>query len=177
MSAALEQRILYLERRIERLERRRGGVPQAFGRSLMAADDSGPVQTVQTQLDALTWADGIPVLYHYGYFASPPIGTDFHLSFLDGDRSKAVIVASNNQDARFTGAALADAGLFAHGLLFHLTASGFLVTGNTTHTGNYTLNGDQHATGAVIGGYGGGDQVGLQTHFHPSNGAPPGPGS
>jgi hypothetical protein len=29
-----------------------------------------------------------------------------------------------------------------------------------------TLSGDLHVSGAVIGGYGGGDQVGLQTHTH-----------
>jgi hypothetical protein len=29
-----------------------------------------------------------------------------------------------------------------------------------------TINGDLHATGAVIAGFGGGDQVGLQTHKH-----------
>ena len=30
----------------------------------------------------------------------------------------------------------------------------------------YTIHGDLHVTGAVIAGYGGGDQVGLQTHTH-----------
>lgn len=32
--------------------------------------------------------------------------------------------------------------------------------------GKVTLKGDLHVTGAVIAGYGGGDQVGLQTHRH-----------
>ncbi len=33
-------------------------------------------------------------------------------------------------------------------------------------TPTYTIHGDLHVTGAVIGGYGTGDQVGLQTHTH-----------
>lgn len=40
-----------------------------------------------------------------------------------------------------------------------------------------TINGDLHVTGAVIGGFGGADQVGLQTHEHSANNTPPTPGS
>lgn len=43
--------------------------------------------------------------------------------------------------------------------------------------GNLTVNGFIHSNGAVIAGFGTGDQVGLQTHTHPSNGSPPTPGS
>lgn len=35
-----------------------------------------------------------------------------------------------------------------------------------TAPGTMTVSGDLHVTGAVIAGYGGGDQVGLQTHEH-----------
>jgi len=35
-----------------------------------------------------------------------------------------------------------------------------------TNDGNAVLTGNLHVTGAVIAGYGGGDQVGLQTHTH-----------
>jgi hypothetical protein len=40
-----------------------------------------------------------------------------------------------------------------------------------------TINGDLHATGAIIAGFGGADQVGLQTHHHPGNNLPPTPGT
>jgi len=39
------------------------------------------------------------------------------------------------------------------------------------------LTGDLHVTGAVIGGFGGADQIGLETHTHPANGDPPTPGT
>lgn len=41
----------------------------------------------------------------------------------------------------------------------------------------FTSAGDLHVTGKVIAGFGGVDQVGLQTHTHPGNGQPPTPGS
>ncbi len=46
------------------------------------------------------------------------------------------------------------------------------ITKNTTtkifidQQGHVTITGDLHVTGAVIAGYGGGDQIGLQTHKH-----------
>lgn len=46
----------------------------------------------------------------------------------------------------------------------------------TTATG-FKITGDLDVTGRVIGGFGTPDQVGLQTHTHPSNGAPPTPGT
>lgn len=41
----------------------------------------------------------------------------------------------------------------------------------------FTAAGDLHVTGKVIAGFGGVDQVGLQTHTHPANGQPPTPGT
>ena len=46
-----------------------------------------------------------------------------------------------------------------------------------TPASTVTVSGDLHATGAIIAGYGGSDQVGLQTHTHPANGQPPTPGT
>jgi hypothetical protein len=46
-----------------------------------------------------------------------------------------------------------------------VTASGSLPITLTAET--TVVNGDMHVTGAVIAGYGGNDQVGLQTHEHP----------
>jgi hypothetical protein len=52
-----------------------------------------------------------------------------------------------------------------------LTPSGVTLKGNIAVTGNIT------ATGSIVAGEGGSDQAGLQTHTHPSNGAPPTPGT
>ncbi len=69
------------------------------------------------------------------------------------------------------------------------TPTGFVVSGNLTIEGNLQLGGSIEAvaggayagniktSGNIIAGFGGGDQVGLQTHTHPSNGSPPTPGT
>jgi phage gp45-like len=172
MLAMLAQKVAALERQIDALARRRGS-PFALARSTMNVNDSGPVQTVQAQLDALSVRDNVPLLYHYGFFSAPPIGADLHVAFLDGDRSKAVVIATNHQSYRMKGVAPGDAGLYAQGALIHLTGAGIAVAGNVAHTGNYTLTGNLSVTGSVTAGAGGADQVGLQTHKHPSNNTPP----
>lgn len=66
---------------------------------------------------------------------------------------------------------------------FHLTTQDGVViqsdgSGNLNATaGTMTLHGNLNVTGSVIGGFGGPDQVGLQTHGHPANNAPPTPGT
>lgn len=71
--------------------------------------------------------------------------------------------------------------LNADGTLKLAAAGGFVLqtdgSGNVAITpggGTVTLNGALHATGAIIAGFGGADQVGLQTHAHfgTSGGAP-----
>jgi hypothetical protein len=54
-----------------------------------------------------------------------------------------------------------------------LTPSGIVIT----TTGAVKINGNLQVTGSIISGQGGADQVGLQTHTHPSNGSPPTPGT
>jgi phage gp45-like len=95
------------------------------------------------------------------------------VAFLDGDRSKAVVIATNHQGYRMKGIAPGDAGLYAQGAIVHLSADGIGLTGNVAQTGNYTLTGNLAVTGSVIAGVGGADQVGLQSHRHPSNNTPP----
>ena len=184
MSVMLEARIAMLEymvasqaRQISALSARRGS-PFALARTTMAPDDSGAVQTVQAQIDALSRRDNIPILYHYGFFSSPPAGADLHLAFLDGDRSKAVAVASNHQSHRMTGAAPGDSGLYAQGALIHLTSGGIIVTGNITHTGNLTVKGSISATGEVTARSGGGSVTLSRHHGHNAGSStPPTPGT
>jgi phage gp45-like len=172
MIVLLAEKVARLERQVDALSRRRG-TPFALARSTMDVNDSGVVQTVQAQLDALSVRDNIPVLYHYGFFSAPPVGADLHVAFLDGDRSKAVVIATNHQSHRMQGIAPGDAGLYAQGAIVHLSASGIGLTGNVAHAGNYTLTGNLSVTGSVIAGAGGSDQVGLQSHRHPANNTPP----
>jgi phage gp45-like len=148
---------------VDTLARRRGS-PFALGRSTLAVNDVGPVQTVQVQLDAISLADNVPLLYGFGTTGSPPISTDMHLAFLDGDRSKALVIASGHQTYRLRGLGVGDSALYdIRGAYCWLTAAGPAVN---CAGQPMTVTGDLHVTGAVIAGYGGADQVGLQTHKH-----------
>ena len=49
----------------------------------------------------------------------------------------------------------------------------FSASGITIQAPTVTVQGDLHATGAVIAGYGGADQVGLQTHGHSASNTAP----
>ena len=159
----LELRIAALERMVDRLQRRIG-VHFAPGRLTLGVDDTGVIQLAQVQLDALSLRHDVPVLYNYGFTSNPPLQADMHVCFMDGDRTKAAVIASNHQKYRLANLGLGDSALYdVRGANFWLAAAGPMVTcaGNPM-----TVNGDLHVTGAVIAGYGGSDQVGLQTHKH-----------
>lgn len=74
-----------------------------FARTTTPPTDTGSVQTVQIKLNALTVRDGTPVLYHFGFAACLPIGSDVALVTVSGDTSNGAIVASNHQASRPTG--------------------------------------------------------------------------
>ncbi len=164
MSAALEARIAALERRVAELTRRQS-VPGTLAKSTLAPNDAGAVQQVQATWEAgYSSRDNIDVLYHYGFSAAPPIGTDLHLAFIDGSKSKPVVVATGHQTYRLRGISSGDVALYdSRGVSIWLTASGPVVTCNGLPM---TVNGDLRVTGQVFAGYGGADQVGLQTHKH-----------
>jgi phage gp45-like len=171
----LERRVAFLERQVDRLLSRRD-LTFTAARSTMVPDESGAVQKVQAQLDPLSVRDGIPVLYHYGFFSSPPVGTDMHICFLNNSRSDAVVVASNHQEFRFNGAASGDAGLYANGKKIHLNQGGIEVTGDISQSGNQTITGDLYVTGEIIGRHGGAS-VTVTQHRHPADDTPPTPGT
>jgi phage gp45-like len=176
MSAAFERRIALLELAVRRLQRRHGS-PFGMARSTAAPDDSGAVQTTQMQLDPLSTREAVPMLFHYGFGSVPPVGSDYIVCYIDGDRSKAVAIASGNQGTRMTGMVASDAWLAGHGWSIVITGTGIAIKGNATLQGNIAVTGSLTATGAIIAGFGGGDQVGLQTHEHPEDDAPPNPGT
>lgn len=168
MSTSLEAMVAMLAHKVATLERQIGAqlvrrpAPFALARSTLAVNDTGPVQTVQAQLDALSLRDNIPVLYSYGVTGSPPISADLHVAYLDGDRAKAIAIAGGHQTYRLRNLGVGDSALYdIRGAFVWLTAGG-----PSVHCAGQpmTITGDLHVTGAVIAGYGGADQVNLQTH-------------
>ena len=98
------------------------------GRTTTAPDDSQNIQTVQIKLDALRTRDGTPVLYHFGFSACLPVGTDVALVSVGGDTSNAVIVGSNHQTYRPKGLRPGESILYdAFGRKIHMTADGGIV--------------------------------------------------
>ena len=163
-------RIAALERRLAALERRQAQ-PLGFGRSTAAPIDTGPVQTIQGQMDALSRRDAMPVLYHYGMTASMPIGGDKVIAYLGSDRSQGVVIATGHQSYRLANLENGEVALYdMWGRWIKLSATGIVINGNGVPV--LIENADLHVTGAVIAGWGGSDQVGLQTHRHtqPSDG-------
>lgn len=139
-------------------------------------DDTGPIQTVQLIVDALETRDAVPVAGIYGYGSNPPSGTNFITIAISGDPSKTIAIASNHQTNRHKDLKPGEVAIgLPGGARIVFTASGATITdgGNPVK-----LVGDLHVTGAVIAGFGGADQVGLQTHRgHVGNGTPPTPGT
>jgi phage gp45-like len=157
-----------LEQRIERLERAIR-LQFALSRSTAAAVDTGPVQTNQGKIDALSLRDGMPTLFTYGFSSSLPVGGDKAVMFLGGNRSQAVVVATGHQTYRFTGLKLGETvmhDMWEHSI--HMTADGIAVAGNLTLAGNLTVTGTITATGDITAGAGGAGAVTVLTHKHTS---------
>jgi phage gp45-like len=124
-----EGRLRALERHVAALERRYN--PLSMARSTVVPNDGGNVQTVQGKLDALSTRDAMPVLFQYGFSCSMPVDTDKLVAFIDGDRSKAVVFASNNQTYRIKGLATGEVALYdMRGRFIKLGASQITVQAN-----------------------------------------------
>jgi len=130
--AQLERRISVLEQQLERMSRALR-LQMALGRSSAPAVDSGPVQTIQGKIDPVSVKDGMPVMLNYGFSSSLPVGGDQAIVFLTGDRSQALVVATNHQTYRFTG--LLPGETVMHdmwGNSLHMTAAGIVITAPST---------------------------------------------
>ncbi|ELH4237942.1 TPA: phage baseplate assembly protein [Serratia marcescens] len=64
--------------------------------------DAGSIQKLQYQTPLEVKGD-TPRMAEFGFSSGLPVGTDVVLAYLGGDRSSAVIVASNNQQYRQSG--------------------------------------------------------------------------
>ncbi|MGP3192962.1 phage baseplate assembly protein domain-containing protein [Serratia marcescens] len=64
--------------------------------------DAGGIQKLQYQTPLEVKGD-TPRMAEFGFSSGLPVGTDVVLAYLGGDRSSAVVVASNNQQYRQSG--------------------------------------------------------------------------
>ena len=155
---------------IERLYRR---VMFAVGRGrTTAVNDAGSVQKLQVVLGALETRDNTPRLAEFGFTSNPPPSSDAVVLFVGGDRSNGVVIATGNQQYRLVGLASGDVAIYdSRGASVWLTPAGIVINGaglpmQINNVPTMTQNGDLRVTGAVIAGFGTGDQVALQTHKH-----------
>ncbi len=133
-------------------------------------DDTGPAQVNQVQSNGLETRD-MPSVSLYGLASNPHPGADAVVLFLGGDRGKGVVIATADGRYRLRNLAPGEVGLYTdegdsvilrRGRIVVVTAGTELrITAPLV-----TVSGDLHVAGAVVAGYGGADQVGLQTHRH-----------
>ena len=135
-------------------------------------DDTGSVMRGQFAIGSLELLDGVPVMQQFGFSSVPPAGSDGIAVFLSGDRSNSAIIATGNAAARPKNKLAGETVVFnAFGMTIYLSKTGMTINGGgmpitITNAPTVTQNGDLHVTGAVIAGFGGADQVGLQSHQH-----------
>jgi phage gp45-like len=112
------------------------------------------------------------VMQQFGFSSVPPSGSDAVLACIAGDRSNSAVIATGNSPSRPMNKVAGESVVFnAFGITIYLSQNGIMINGggkpiSITNCPTLTQNGDIHATGAVIAGFGGADQVGLQTHKH-----------
>lgn len=135
--------------------------------------------------------DWIPISTHWsgngwGLFMPPSPGDQVHVKFIDGEVGSALI---DGRVFDINHAPLpVPSGEFwlvnQYGAFIKLTNNGQIAIQDQHGTslafdnaGHIVMTGDLHVTGAVIAGYGTADQVGVQTHNHPTaaTGAPSAP--
>lgn len=141
-----------------RMFRRIQGLLQ-LGTTSAAPVDTGPVQTVQVKLNAMTTRDAMPVVQHFGFSAVLPLGSDVVVLNVSGDASNGTIIGSVHQESRPKGLEPGQSCLFdqAGNQILLTNGQGITITpqsgqpiilnGPTTIDGALTVTGD-----ATIGG-------------------------
>ena len=115
-----------IDARLARLERR---VLTSLGRGrVTTANDSGPVQMLQVQINELETIDNVPRLAEFGFTSMPPDGSDVGISFIAGDRGNGAVVSTGHQDSRPRGLKAGESMLYSQdGKQVYLTAGGGIV--------------------------------------------------
>jgi phage baseplate assembly protein V len=142
----------------------------------------GGIRSVQLLIDAATTRDDTPLAQHYGVASRPHPGADAVVLFMGGDRSRGVVIATNDRRHQIQ---LSEGEVAIHddqGLKIHLTRAGIVIDGggkpvifqNTPEVimpGKLTTQGDitsaakvNAATDVTIGARS------FNTHTHPENG-------
>lgn len=83
------------------LERIYGRVRQAISCGIIVLiDDAGPIQVAQVQRFGSMVRDKVPMLFHFGFSASPPIGSEVAVSSIAGDPMSSMVVATGHRASR-----------------------------------------------------------------------------
>ncbi|TKI02908.1 baseplate assembly protein [Martelella alba] len=92
--------------------------------------DSGVIQRVQ-YATAMEVRGDTPRMAEFGFSSGLPAGTDVVLGFLGGDRSSAVVIASNHQSYRHAGLNAGETVIYNQwGMYVKLTKDGIIVEAN-----------------------------------------------
>lgn len=102
-----------MNRILERLYNRIQNILQR-GR-LVAADDSGPVQLVQVQLNDGESADGLEHLHPYGLSHVPHEGAEHVTAFLGGSRDTPIVILVGDRRYRLQPLETGDVALYSSG--------------------------------------------------------------
>ncbi|ARZ01731.1 baseplate assembly protein [Yersinia ruckeri] len=95
-----------------------------------ASSDAGSAQTVQYQTP-LEVRGNTPRMAEFGFSSALPVGSDVVIGFLGGDRSSAVIIASNHQAYRHTGLSAGETVIYSQwGQFIKLTEAGIIIEAN-----------------------------------------------
>lgn len=138
---------------------------------ITATDDTGPVHRVQVRAMAPEQIDNVAVLQLYGLASHAMTGSDAMALFVSGDRSNAVIVATNNQGARMRNLKSGEVALYTDEGDSVLLSRGKIIavkcgTKVSIDCPLVEMTGDLHVTGEIVRGVGTTDQVTLGQHSH-----------
>lgn len=151
----------------EAIERLRAAVQNQVSRAkLRLASYSATGARAMLQVAGLAGEvlQDVELLLPYGYTAVPAGQTaDLLLFQVNGHRDHKVALCADDPACRIAGLQPGEFGLQDNqGQQIVFKRTGIVIT---TSMG-VTINGNLHVTGAVVGGYGGSQQVGLTTHIH-----------
>jgi phage baseplate assembly protein V len=98
---------------------------------ITAINDNGPVQMAQVEFGYLELRDNTPVIYHFGFAANPPVGSNVLANFVAGDRGNGVVAGTNHQALRMRGLGSGECAIYdSLGRSVYLSAAGIVVNGN-----------------------------------------------
>jgi phage baseplate assembly protein V len=145
--------------------------------SVRSVDDSGAQQRLELTGLAADALRKIVRIGEFGLASVPPAGAEGLLACLGGRSDRAMFLGGEHKDYRPTGHDPGTTILYdANGQAVSLIKNNVRVVGTQTITiqaPTVVIQGDCHVIGVVIAGYGGADQVGLQSHKHAANNTPP----